>query len=508
MKKAKLKYILPAIAELLALLLIIGNGALYPRAVAFAASEDDIYTNVIGDLRIDENFNVEDYPAIKGDYSIKVIQIAESSDDELFIYTYQAGYQSRDLKASSINIGRTENNTANLDFPNYKLTFINSAGVFYKYRVEDFELQGTTVRYYNISNILRPYDKYIDGTGGQTVSEQKNAVGQLWEVVTFNGETVYSMTTSEVIEVTKKFVGFVNYDDGVKVGWGVTSGATSAHFVAFDTDKPIDHLLQADIYFQTSDVTYKQCNNPIHTGHAFGSKYDYNKTEPEKYTDLTTDKPYITLDYKQKVSAGKYEWDRIQTTEEFLTDLNNKNYEITNPDDVASIAGTKWVLNFYETEINAHGGDGIWLPLLSILTLPFISDVGVKYTEVSEVMILRLEFETAGEHYNLGVVDNKQTGDKKPTGVVNIGDNFALPIWAIILIAVIVIVIVIVIFLLLFPPAGAVVKGAIDNQILKTTVKQQRKRQKLQAEATNLNKPKRQHKKKKRNKRKSTRRRK
>ena len=37
-------------------------------------------------------------------------------------------------------------------------------------------------------------------------------------------------------------------------------------------------------------------------------------------------------------------------------------------------------------------------------------------TRISEVTILRLSFETNGETFNLGVVDNKQTGSTNPVG--------------------------------------------------------------------------------------------
>ena len=43
-------------------------------------------------------------------------------------------------------------------------------------------------------------------------------------------------------------------------------------------------------------------------------------------------------------------------------------------------------------------------------------DFGIKRTStiVSDVIILRLKFETDGKIYNLGVIDNKQTGDGIP----------------------------------------------------------------------------------------------
>ena len=62
------------------------SGVLHVRAEGDAASK---YTAVMDDLAKDEYFNADDYPAVANDYSIRIIQIAESSDAELFVYTYQ-----------------------------------------------------------------------------------------------------------------------------------------------------------------------------------------------------------------------------------------------------------------------------------------------------------------------------------------------------------------------------------------------------------------------------------
>ena len=54
------------------------------------------YTSVLEDLVKDENFNIEEYPVIEENYSLQVIQIAESEDNELFIYVYQPSGQVKD----------------------------------------------------------------------------------------------------------------------------------------------------------------------------------------------------------------------------------------------------------------------------------------------------------------------------------------------------------------------------------------------------------------------------
>jgi len=424
-----------------------------------ASAAASSYSNVLTDLTKDENFNAADYPENVKDYSLNVIQIAESVDGELFIYVYQPSGQRVDLKASSINIARSENATA--EFKNYKLSLLNSNGVFYKYKVEDFELEKTDIRYYNISNILRPFDKVIDEppADGQTVSEVPNAVGQLW--TTYEGSDNVKYEASSVITVTEKYVGYVNYDDGTDLGWAMTDCATSAHFVAFSTDKPIDKLISADVSFCEREVTYQYCCNVLHANHTYQGKFNY------KYGDKVQHEPDpVTITYKDKASneggdgvrpTNKYTWDRIRSTAEFLSDENNSNYKLTT-EGAAGIDGTQWVLNFYETPIECKV-DNVWTGLINGWAALFTGDADCRYTEVSDVMILRLKFEYDGDVYNLGVVDNKQTGGRKPVNepvASGCAASWAwlniLPWWAWILIIIAVIVVIVILVKLITLP--------------------------------------------------------
>lgn len=113
MARQKLTYIAAIVtAAMIFFFFVLGVGAQVARADASA------YTNVLDDLRADESFTASDYSVNYKDNSIKVIQIAESADGELFIYAYQPSGQYRDLKASSINIARKPDNSLNLKFEN------------------------------------------------------------------------------------------------------------------------------------------------------------------------------------------------------------------------------------------------------------------------------------------------------------------------------------------------------------------------------------------------------
>ena len=63
------------------------------------------------------------------------------------------------------------------------------------------------------------------------------------------------------------------------------------------------------------------------------------------------------------------------------------------------------VLRFAESDYTFWSGDGSY---------------GTFATIVGDVTILRLKFETDGITYNLGVIDNKQTGGKEPSNETEI----------------------------------------------------------------------------------------
>ena len=51
-------------------------------------AEGIIYTNVLEDLKKDTSFDPGNYPAKADDYSLKIIQLAETVNKELFVYVY------------------------------------------------------------------------------------------------------------------------------------------------------------------------------------------------------------------------------------------------------------------------------------------------------------------------------------------------------------------------------------------------------------------------------------
>ncbi len=366
--------------------------------VTYAAESNIVYSGVLDDLKKDGSFDESFYPVVADDYSLKIIQIAESVNGELFLYAYQPSGQAKNLKASSINISTTINNE--ISFRNYKVRLLNSSGVFYKYVVTDFTVLSESTRYYVISSIYRPFDKAIDtqADNDNTITEVNYAVNKQYCFSEINGQPYCNVVDIETIVITDKFVGFVRYKDGFKL----YVGACDSHFVAFNTDKPIDKLLEADVYYTTQQYTWQW---------ALGvGENEYFKEKSDEYAYLKyTDKVEHT---GGGLFAGTYKWDRIETVEQFIAendlmqnvysgailDVNVAN-KITD-EGKAALRDKKWVLRFAETSYSLNSGYG---------------STTEYSTLVGDVTILRLKFETDGITYNLGVIDNKQTGSNKPS---------------------------------------------------------------------------------------------
>lgn len=157
-----------------------------------AYAESTLYSDVLDDLRKDENFSPSTYPTVADDYSLQVIQVAESTGKELFVYVYQPSGQAKDLRASYITIALTPRE--NFSEPKvYSLTLLNSSGVFYKYRVDGLMVSTQTTRYYTITTILRPFDETIDDDAehGNEVTNVEYEVAKEYCFSTINGEPFF-----------------------------------------------------------------------------------------------------------------------------------------------------------------------------------------------------------------------------------------------------------------------------------------------------------------------------
>ena len=402
-----MRSVLNRIAVLIVTLCVFLTGAQSFSAVA--AEENKTASGVIEDLSKDASFNAANYPSNAKDYSLSVMQLAESTDKELFVYVYQPSGDK--VKASSINISTTINDE--IRFFNYPLELLNFEGTLFKYKVTGFEVKKDPVRYYAISSIYRPFDAGIGDkkSGNNTINEVNYAVNRQYCFGEINGKPYVNCIDIETIVVTDKFVGFVRYPDGWKLFTG--AGACDSHFVAFNTDKKIDKLFEADVYYTTQKVSYDFFTEDS----PFSIKFGDSKTDN-----------YAYLKYTDKVEhtgggffAGTYKWDRIQSVDDFIKTedrttvyygavLNSKVSSKLTDEALNELKGKKWVLRFTETSYDKSPRSGMGAATY----------YHAETTMVGNVTILRLKFETDGITYNLGVIDNKQTGGTEPSNSTDI----------------------------------------------------------------------------------------
>lgn len=361
--------------------------------VPVKADENKVeYMNVLEDLQKDETFNAETYPAVAGDYSLQVIQIAESVNKELFVYVYQPSAGVKDLTATTIRLSVP---VVGLDctWNDYDLTLLNTNGVFQKYKVEGITVSDEPVRYYDITAIHRPFDETIDDPADtnveQTINEVVFEVAQLWTLQTHqSGNVTYTMKTTEVIDITAKVVGYIRYPDG----YSLAPTACDSHFIAFSTDRRIDDLLEADVSYSSQDFTQVTAIG-IGTQKTAGDLIEKQIAYVEK--------EQVGSNKGDGLWGNKYEWKRIQKVSS-ITEADKETLNLTTGT-VEDMQTLTWIVRFIDTEY---------------VSSPLANNYK-KWTEISKVTILRLKFITDGKTFNLGVVDNKVTGSKDPLGVAD-----------------------------------------------------------------------------------------
>lgn len=369
------------------------------------------YSNVLEDLQADNNFKIEDYPEKLNDYSLQVIAVAESSNKELIVYVYQPSGQAYNLVASSINISKTSD--IEVSPYNYKLKLLSSSGTLYKYVVEDFMLSKYAVRYYSIISIFRKFDKELGdkGLSGNTVDEVSYKVSRQWKFVQTGKNVEVTCEKIDVIVVTDKFCGLVRYDGGFV--FGLTSSKVNSgdrHFIAFNTDMNIDELYEADISFVYQSY-YEEKKTLLFWETRHRKKFG-NKTSKNVTLTYQDDKVIYKGD---GFFAPKYKWDTIQTLDEFVksVDISQRVYsgavfdkytasKITD-ENRKELKNKKWVLSYYFSEKIYNCYD---------MTAGTIETWDSAI--VGQTTILRLKFRNGDKVYNLGVVDNKQTGSLEP----------------------------------------------------------------------------------------------
>lgn len=368
-----------------------GGGAVYRTAVS-ARVETSNFSSVLADLQKDGNFNFADYPENSKDYSIKVIQIAESETGNLYLYTYQPCQNTTPLIATKINLSLSE--TAD-ETRIYGLEQVSTWGVFAKYLVEGVKVSSAATRYYNISAIYREFNKDIDkgSDNGNITNEKAYGVGQCWKV-TLQGETLtYEMLQVETVEILNPFTSYVRRKKNQSANYSFQDN----YYVAFSTNRNIEELLSATVEYRIQDYFYKE-NNVLGFGDtAFWDKATFSnerRMQKDVYCDEVNELQQDGFNLFGIFDLNKkFSWKRIQSSEDFV---NNAGASASDNEQIKKL---QWVLMFDETSAYRYESGGLI----------------ARYEEtgqiIDEATILRLEFVEDGITYNLGAVSDTVSKD-------------------------------------------------------------------------------------------------
>lgn len=394
------------IARMLAcllLLVVMGGEFLFSAFFITASAQTFQHSTALNDLGRDPSFDPADYPSVPGDNSIKVIQIGEGTNGELYVYTYQPGNIERSDKATHINMSLQPRSDQNPGYNLYPLTWINTDGVFGKYIVNNFTVSHDLYRYYNIASVYRAFDSRIDEPAAEADDNRSFVafpVGYCFCAYYYNDALIYENEQVEVVDIEILAVGSVRYTNGFKL----YVDKCDAHFVAFSVENyDVDRIYDATIVYTTEE---KRWNYTPGVGES--TEYSNRQTVTKDITDMETGS-----NDGDGLFGVKYSWNRILTKNEFqeqLEDFTNEEVEFSK----GGLGKAQFVFQFLETDYS--------------FTATQYSSYEYS-TVVSDVGILRLHFLSEGRRYNLGVVSDLLSDDGVPDFEVTIMDNFENQEW-------------------------------------------------------------------------------
>lgn len=390
----KFTYTVMAIAIMFILLISFVCGGVGVTYAATSSSE------VLADLRKDPDFDESAYPYVKDDYGLYVIQIAESSNKELFVYAYQPCNDTYDLKGTKISIsyGYSLNGT-DLSPKLYNLRLVSTSGTLDKYYVEDFTVPNDGDRYYNIVEIFRMINTEIDGEQDPTNPKTDKAypVGQQWYVCDLNDSKHYEMNTFNTLSVNTVLTSHLTFSDGLTLNDLLhTNTPTDCWFYCFNQeDYVIEHIYEADLNYSVCRVETRY--NTLTGIVSFVNTFD----EKENLT-VALSKDDIMSYSGVGLFSKSYHWNRILSSSAFIEMAEDQGVTFIESDR-QNILSSQWVFTFLETNRTK--------------TALSSSSFFEEYYNVYDVGLLRLYFQDiSGNYYDLGVVNDLTDPDDNSSG--------------------------------------------------------------------------------------------
>lgn len=390
--------------------------------VSAATKDVDGYSNVLDDLYLDSTFNPNDYPINKSDYSMDVITIAESENNELFVYVYNpSNVSSRQAKKISLYFNYTENQD-DIDPSLYNLTLVSNEVRFQKYVVNDYNVSSSNTRYYNIISIYRPFEELIDTSiEGGTTDYKAYHVGKQFKFTDTESELTIDAIKFDTVQITVNLNGYVEYENGFTLGdifVTVSEDHCRSHFIAFDIDNyDVDHIYDAKLSFiqisrnficasVNSDFYVPDPDNLL-------THETYNLGSSEEIRLKISDKDEVTY-VGEGLFSRTYKWNRIMLSNDFISNFDNqggKFYDLNHNSSTNDlISNSQYVFAFTETSVSVD---------YSYVTGSNIRLFEVNDYKISEVAILTLHFLSGIHEYNLGAVGDITTSDDIVDGIAD-----------------------------------------------------------------------------------------
>ncbi len=386
---------------------------------AESAASSETYSTVLSDLHKDPDFDQNDYPGDIDDNTVSVIQIAESLENELFVYVYQPADDFYDIVVREIslydNFSPDPVDRRDPDVSYYDLELVSTSGVFDKYLVKDYTVSDEAYRYYNIvglyTDVIAGFNDMIGGVVGGTVNYAGYSVGQQWCLYWYNDVLYYEMNTFDFVSLDIKHSGTIDVSSGVNIFGGYYDEDDYINYVCFDFAREQGYYAE-HIYDAT--VTYD-----LYSYYLESYLYDFSP-EPEEevlYNQKVklTDTAVHTFESDYGLFTREYKWNEIQNSADFLSQIDEQGIELIDESKNA-IRNSQWVFCFLVTEE--------WSNVLGDWT--YISKQWVENVNIIQIHFLNFD----GKIYNLGAVtrytatpDDVVDGAGGPSSVGVVLDN-------------------------------------------------------------------------------------
>ena len=285
--------------------------------------------------------------------------------------------------------------------------------MFFKYKVDNYVTDASSPikRTYQVVQIMRLAREDL----GDTVLDEHNntiayipySVNWTFTAVNHEGVTCYGKERLNTFTVTDKYCGQLKFESdrltqALSFMVGVNDYAM-LHFIAFNTDKPIDDLRESVIEYTLNTVV----------------KHASPGGETEQITH-SRERQLLSAEVEESYQGGifghKYTWKEIMTKDDFVNNVvvNSEAFFDSNftESGVEEIADKQWVFCFLTTDV-FHQLD------LS----PNTWNEYDEYSYITDETILQFTIMEHGKLVVYGTVDNYQHGDGIPDNVENYSFN-------------------------------------------------------------------------------------